>query len=134
MTIPPNDILQEAIHYAQQGLPVFPCEVDSKAPLTRNGFKDASVNIEHIKCWWANHPTANIGMPTGATSHLIVMDIDPRHGGDHHLGVGGPEHLRGAGRRAPPPGQLLGGCLAHPTNLVAAWLRRRGSIPRRPGP
>ena len=85
MTTTLNDILQEAIHYAQRGLPVFPCQVSDKSPLTRNGFKDASVNIEHIKCWWANHPSAIIGMPTGSASHVVVVDIDPRHGGDHAL-------------------------------------------------
>ncbi|HPC65299.1 MAG TPA: bifunctional DNA primase/polymerase [Anaerohalosphaeraceae bacterium] len=80
-----NDILHAALDYAQRGIPVFPCQVSNKAPLTRNGFKDASVGIEQIKCWWANHPDAIIGMPTGAASHLIVMDIDPRHGGDYSL-------------------------------------------------
>ncbi|MDH4201473.1 MAG: bifunctional DNA primase/polymerase [Phycisphaerae bacterium] len=86
-----NEILQAALELAGHGLPVFPCRIrtegdkKAKSPYTRNGFKQASTATEQIKCWWANYPDAIIGMPTGVPSHLIVMDIDPRHGGDHSL-------------------------------------------------
>jgi len=84
-----NENLEAALEYARIGVPVFPCRIrpegkkKAKSPYTPNGFKDASTGIEQIKCWWANHPDAIIGMPTGKMSGLIVIDIDPRHGGDH---------------------------------------------------
>ena len=35
-----------------------------------------------LRAWWTQWPTANIGIVTGAVSGLVVVDIDPRHGGD----------------------------------------------------
>ena len=58
------------------GLPVFPCKPD-KRPWTEHGFKDASRNIEQIAGWWDQWPDALIGVPTGAESKLLVIDIDP---------------------------------------------------------
>ena len=84
-----NENLEAALQYARIGLPVFPCRIrdegkkKAKSPYSPNGFKDASTGTEQIKCWWANHPDAIIGMPTGKMSGLVVIDIDPRHGGDH---------------------------------------------------
>jgi hypothetical protein len=84
-----NENLEAALEYARIGVPVFPCRIrpegkkKAKSPYPPNGFKDASTGTEQIKCWWANHPDAIIGMPTGKISGLIVIDIDPRHGGDH---------------------------------------------------
>ncbi len=86
-----NEICNAAIRYANAGIPVFPCLLKAegdkkpKSPHTGHGFKDASVGLEQIRCWWANHPNATIGIPTGQPSGLVVMDIDPRHGGDHSL-------------------------------------------------
>jgi hypothetical protein len=86
-----HENLEAALHYAQLGLPVFPCRIrdegnkKAKSPYTPNGFHNASTQVEQIKCWWANHPDAIIGMPTGKASGLVVIDIDPRHGGDHSL-------------------------------------------------
>jgi putative DNA primase/helicase len=35
--------------------------------------------------WWRQWPDANIGVATGAPSGLLVLDVDPRHGGDEAL-------------------------------------------------
>lgn len=90
-----NENVEAALEYAKMGLPVFPCRLrdegphqKAKAPYTEHGFKEASANEHQIKSWWANYPDAIIGMPTGKASGLIVIDIDPRHGGDHSV-----EHL-----------------------------------------
>ena len=86
-----DDTLQAALDYAQIGLPVFPCRKrdedlrKAKSPYTDHGFKEASTSTEQIKCWWANYPDAIIGLPTGKVSGLVVIDIDPRHGGDYSL-------------------------------------------------
>ena len=35
-----------------------------------------------VRLWWHRWPTANVGIATGAVSGIVVVDIDPRHGGD----------------------------------------------------
>ncbi len=35
-----------------------------------------------IRAWWTRWPDANIGVPTGTPSKLMVVDIDPRNGGN----------------------------------------------------
>jgi len=34
-----------------------------------------------IRSWWVRWPEANIGLVTGEVSGLVVLDVDPRHGG-----------------------------------------------------
>jgi hypothetical protein len=38
-----------------------------------------------IRSWWGRWPQANIGLVTGEGSGLVVLDVDPRHGG--HAGL-----------------------------------------------
>lgn len=84
-----------------RGLPVFPthsrthdgrctCDKDdcgspAKHPLTRRGLLDASKDPEVVAGWWQRWPWANLGMPTGKASGIVVLDIDPRHDGYHTL-------------------------------------------------
>lgn len=65
-----------AREFARIGVPVFPCVPDGKGPLTRRGFQDASTSVRQVEAWWRTWPTANIGMPTGAVSGLVVVDVD----------------------------------------------------------
>jgi Bifunctional DNA primase/polymerase, N-terminal len=89
-----------ALWYAEHGVPVFPvhypvqgggcsckkpdCAHPGKHPRTPHGFKDATTDQERINSWWAECPFANIGIPTGAASGLVVVDCDPRNGGSYH--------------------------------------------------
>ncbi|KAA0219700.1 MAG: bifunctional DNA primase/polymerase [Phycisphaerae bacterium] len=82
MTGTDNPLLVAALQYAAVGLPVFPCAPCQKRPITEHGFHDATTDEAPIRVWWRDHPGANIGVPTGAVSSIIVLDIDPRHGGD----------------------------------------------------
>jgi len=61
------------------------CSSAGKHPTTPNGLKNATVNREWIDAWWKKWPWANVGIVTGALSGLVVVDIDPRHGGDDTL-------------------------------------------------
>jgi Bifunctional DNA primase/polymerase, N-terminal len=68
------------------------CDSPGKHPLGRlvpHGVHDASTSIELIKSWWRSAPLANIGM---ATKGLVVLDSDPRHGGDETLKALEAEH------------------------------------------
>jgi putative DNA primase/helicase len=73
--------LQAALDLAAKSIPVFPCKAD-KTPATPHGFKDATTDPEQIRAWWERNPAYLIGMPTGATSGIDVIDEDPRNGGN----------------------------------------------------
>lgn len=70
-----------AAWYAQHGIPVMPCLPRDKRPLTAHGFKDATTDPATVAAWWSEHPDANIAIPTGTASGLLVVDVDPRNGG-----------------------------------------------------
>lgn len=74
--------LEHALAYAARGWAVFPLVEAGKEPLTKHGFKDASTDEKKIRKWWTKTPNANIGIATGKLSGIIVVDIDPRNGGD----------------------------------------------------
>ena len=60
------------------------CKSPGKHPIKEqapNGHKDASSDPERIKAWWTVYPDANPAMSL-AESGLVVIDIDPRNGGD----------------------------------------------------
>jgi Bifunctional DNA primase/polymerase, N-terminal len=93
---PDNPLHAAALTYAARGWPVFPCYglrgghctcggrsdcKPGKHPLTPHGFKDATMDRKQIERWWIDHPDANVAIATGAVSGLIVVDLDPRHGG-----------------------------------------------------
>jgi hypothetical protein len=98
-------MLNAALRYAAHGWPVFPlhsirndgrctcsdpdeCGTNAgKHPRTEHGLHDATVDEAQICKWWRRWPNANIGVPTGAASGLMVLDIDPRHGGSESLEV-----------------------------------------------
>lgn len=73
-----NTLLAAALELATvDRVPVFPCRPDKK-PYTRNGFKDASCDEAKIRTWWTQYPDALIGVPTGGTSTIAVLDLDLR--------------------------------------------------------
>lgn len=61
---------------ARAGVPVFPCAPAGKRPIPERGFHEASVDLDRVEGWWRARPTANIGIPTGAVSGLVVIDVD----------------------------------------------------------
>jgi hypothetical protein len=62
-----------ALAYARRGVPVFPCEPGAKRPLTRNGHWDATTDSGVIERWWKRWPSANVGVPTGKKSGVVVL-------------------------------------------------------------
>lgn len=87
-------LLEAALAYAAEGQPVFPCWygtfmhkgklVKAKAPVTSNGFKDATTDEAQIRKWW--NPADDdfdpymIGLPTGIK--WDVLDIDRKEAVD----------------------------------------------------
>ena len=99
--------LEYALAYATLGWPVLPlhwitekggcscgkpladkrCKA-GKHPLLRTGLKEASTDHATIGQWFGQqYPNANIGIVTGAISGLLVVDVDPKNGGEDTLDV-----------------------------------------------
>lgn len=67
---------ESALTYAAHGVPVFPCVASGKRPAVAGGFHAASTDPALVRQWWTAIPSANIGIPTGAASRLVVVDVD----------------------------------------------------------
>lgn len=131
------DMLAAALSYAARGWAVFPlhtlagsgcscgnrsCPNVGKHPRTENGFKDATTDPAVIRKWWKRWPDANIGTATGAVSGIVVLDVDPRHGGDEALADLEAEH----GKLPETVESVTGGGGRHiffryPENPPATW-------------
>src|SRR5258707_9686763 len=97
---PDASSLNRALDYASRGWPVLPlysveggrctcgdvnCRSPGKHPRTQHGVKDASAHSSQIGLWWRWWPSSNVGIATGVASGLLVLDIDPRNGGEASL-------------------------------------------------
>jgi putative DNA primase/helicase len=98
-------LMEAALMYAGNEVPIFPvwnatedgdcacpndlfCQNAAKHPisfLVPHGLQDATTDPEQVREWWTSYPEANIGMPTGAWSGVVVLDVDPEKGGFESL-------------------------------------------------
>lgn len=85
-------MLERALGYLQLGYPIFPvcsplmgmhqhrgkpCQNVGKRPLIAwEAFQTRMPTIEEVRTWWDRWPLANIGMPTGRLSGIVVLDAD----------------------------------------------------------
>jgi hypothetical protein len=69
-------MIHAALEYADRGWRVHPLRPGQKQPLITGWPTKATTNHNQIKRWWQNHPDANIGIATGQTSGIVVLDID----------------------------------------------------------
>lgn len=61
------------------------CRSKGKHPIPNKWAEAASNDKMSIKAWWSKFRTANLGVVTGKQSGVVVIDIDPRHGGNDSL-------------------------------------------------
>jgi replicative DNA helicase len=88
--------------YAERSWRLFPIKPHDKFPLfpaahekgnpckgecgqLGHGFHDATAKLPVLTEWWNKYPDANIGIATGINSGFMVLDVDPKHGGDKSL-------------------------------------------------
>lgn len=75
-----TDIYQ-ILEYSKKGWYVFPISPKGKNPITKNGFKDATIDQVQIRKWWNKYPEANVAISTGKISGVCVLDVDQKTGG-----------------------------------------------------
>jgi len=72
--------LPETAAFLAQQWPVFPCAAN-KRPVTEHGFKEAVSDPEAARDLFRRPGAEMIGVPTGAASGIIVIDLDVKDGG-----------------------------------------------------
>src|SRR5690606_14124825 len=80
-----NPLLVGALGYTKRNWPVLPCAERDKPPITAHGHKDATTDRAKLIAQWKARPNANVAIVTGSRSGLVVLDVDPRNGGDESL-------------------------------------------------
>jgi hypothetical protein len=73
-----------AVALVARGIPVFACWPNTKLPMTKRGFLDATTDEGLVNWTFARTPNANLAVPTGWRSGLLAMDRDPREDRDGH--------------------------------------------------
>jgi KaiC/GvpD/RAD55 family RecA-like ATPase len=77
--------LKYALRYSDLGWRVFPLSPGTKNQPLCKWADDATTDRGAIQSWWMARPNANIGVVTGATSGIVVLDVDSGKGGDESL-------------------------------------------------
>ena len=135
--------IDAALIYARRGWEVFPCHAPARSPgsctcchadcgspgkhpRVRGGLNSSTRDEDVIRRWWATWPNANIAVRTGAASGLVVIDIDPDHGGEDSL-----RSVQAAHGQLPPGRAIRTGSggrhlyFAHPGDVVPNDAGRR---------
>lgn len=77
-----QDIEKAAIDYLQRRWSVIPMRGRDKRPAIRwLEFQHRLATRDEVKTWCQRWPQCNVGIVTGEISGLVVLDIDPKHGG-----------------------------------------------------
>jgi hypothetical protein len=129
------DVAGAALAYARHGWSVVPvhtpmpsgcscgradCAAVGKHPRIRwEAAMERAASEAEVAAWWRRWPDANVGVVTGPVSGVVVLDVDPRHGGEESLAA-----LEAHGAPLPAtPESLTGGGGRH------LWLAGGGELP-----
>lgn len=81
-----SPLLKAALYYGGtlqwRVVPQVPLE---KRPWLQDWPRTASADVATIREWWHHRPDSGVGIATGSASKIVVLDVDPRHGGDKAL-------------------------------------------------
>jgi hypothetical protein len=75
-----------ALEYLKRHWSVIPMRARDKRPAIRwQEFQQRRASEKEIQEWFKRWPEGNVGIVTGSISGLVVLDIDPKHGGEDSL-------------------------------------------------
>jgi hypothetical protein len=81
-----SDLAATALRYLAQGWASVPVELRSKHPVVRwEEFQHRLPSRGEVDTWFRNRSDLNIAIVTGRVSGLVVLDVDPGHGGAESL-------------------------------------------------
>ncbi len=126
----PSPMLEAALACAARGWSVIPMQARGKRPIVAwRAFEQQAAGPGDITRWFAHWTEANLGLVTGRVSGLVVVDVDPRHGGAESLAAAEAEH----GPLLPTVEAATGGggrhlYYAHPGGVVANRVALRPGI------
>ena len=77
---------QAALDYLARGWSVIPMRETAKRPAVPwKAYQKKAVSKKTLSRWFQRSPDYNVGIVTGELSGLVVLDVDPRHGGRESL-------------------------------------------------
>jgi len=87
MTAMPEMSVSKAIEdYIGRGWSIIPIRARDKRPLIQwEEFQHRRADLAEAYAWFSSWPAAGIAVVTGSISNIVVVDIDPRHGGDESI-------------------------------------------------
>ena len=85
-----KNLKRAALELCDYEIPIFPIRPRDKRPITKDWQKVATSDKSEINFRWNQNPKANIGIPTGPISGLVVIDVDV----DEEKQIYGSESIR----------------------------------------
>ncbi|GIX28659.1 MAG: DNA replication protein [Burkholderiales bacterium] len=86
MSEPQASVWAAARAYLARGWSVVPVEPRGKRPVVPWAeFQRRLPTEDELEAWFRHRGNSNLAIVTGAVSGLVVLDVDPRHGGEQSL-------------------------------------------------
>ncbi len=83
-------MLAFALKYLAMGISVIPLRPKDKIPSIPSWkeYQTRLPTVEEVTSWWTKEPQSNIGVVTGAVSHLAIIDLDGPEGIEYGRSLG----------------------------------------------
>ena len=88
-----SDLRTAALTLLARGWSVIPVEARGKRPIVPwLEYQSRLATEKEVEAWFGGRRNSNLGIVTGALSHLVVLDVDAQHGGSQSLAMLELEH------------------------------------------
>lgn len=87
-----EETLDEVLKLAKLGLRLHPVAARDKVPILSSWPTRATTDERTIRLWASQYDNCNFGVATGEASGVLVLDVDPKHGGNDSLELLKAEH------------------------------------------